>query len=170
MQLELTQDQEFFRETTHRFISAEAPIANVRALHDDPMGFDKAWWCQAAKLGWTAMLVGEDHGGGSLSGKPLADAVIVAEEIGRGAAPGPFLPVNVVASALSDAGAPGAHGALLAGIVAGDAIATWAFGESGSTWTPAGMTTTATPDGDHIIVDGAKAYVEAANAADHLLV
>ena len=33
----------------------------------------------------------EEHGGGSLSGNPVQDAVIVAEEMGRLVAPGPFL-------------------------------------------------------------------------------
>ncbi len=168
MHLELTDDQEFFRDTTHRFVATETPITTVRALHGDDVGFDRAIWRHAGELGWTSLLVSEEHGGGSLSGNPLADAVIVAEELGRGVAPGPFLPVNVVAWALSHAG--GAQADVLATLVSGESVATWALAEPGSTWSPAHLTTTATADGDRIVVNGTKAYVEAAVAADHLLV
>ena len=41
----------------------------------------------------------EEFGGGSVSGSPLRDAVIVAEERGRFVQPGPFVATNVVAFA-----------------------------------------------------------------------
>jgi alkylation response protein AidB-like acyl-CoA dehydrogenase len=167
--LELTEDQSFFRDTTRKFLHAEAPITVVRGLHESEHGFERAWWRRAAELGWTSLLVSEVSGGGSLSGRPLADAAIVAEELGRSVAPGPFLPVNVVASALSSAGND-AHADTLAGLLSGEAIATWAFAEPGSRWDVAGVASTAEVQGDEIVLSGVKRYVEAAAAADHLLV
>ena len=76
----------------------------MRALWDTADGFDRDWWRKAAELGWTSLFVTEEHGGGSLSGNPVQDAVIVAEEMGRLVAPGPFLAVNVVAAALAAEG------------------------------------------------------------------
>src|SRR5215203_5236740 len=101
VKLDLTPDQEFFRDTTRKFLESECPLTTVRALWDSPDGFDRDWWRAAAELGWTPLLVPEELGGGSLSGSPLVDAVIVAEEMGRMVAPGPFVPVNVVAATLA---------------------------------------------------------------------
>ena len=59
MQLDLTDDQHLFRETTIRFIETELPIARARELHDDPLGYDRSWLEKSAQLGWYAMLVPE---------------------------------------------------------------------------------------------------------------
>jgi alkylation response protein AidB-like acyl-CoA dehydrogenase len=167
MRLDLTEDQQFFRETTNRFIASTSPREVVREFHHTPDGFDRGRWRQAAELGWATMLVHENHGGGSVSGEPLADAVIVAEEMGAQLTPGPFLPANVVASALAEAGT---HEASLHRVMNGEGIAAWALAEPGDTWRLDAMTTTATADGEEVVLDGTKAYVEAAAAADLLLV
>jgi alkylation response protein AidB-like acyl-CoA dehydrogenase len=57
MNLELTPEQEVFRQTARKFLEAEAPLTAVRALYESPDGFDRAWWRQAAALGWTSLLV-----------------------------------------------------------------------------------------------------------------
>jgi alkylation response protein AidB-like acyl-CoA dehydrogenase len=167
MRLDLTEEQQLFRETTNRFIASTSSLEVVRELHDTPDGFDRGRWRQAAELGWATMLVPEDHGGGSVSGQPLTDAVIVAEEMGAQLTPGPFLPAHVVASAPSDAGT---HEESLRRVMKGEAIAAWALAEPGDTWQLDVMTTTATADGEAIVLAGTKAYVEAAAAADLLLV
>ena len=170
MNLELTEDQEFFRETTRRFLEEQAPLTKVRELWEHEDGFDRDWWRQAAELGWTSLFVPESFGGGSLSGAPTVDAVIVAEEMGRLVSPGPFLPVNVVAAALGAEGSESQQAAVLPGLLAGDSIATWAFAEPGGAWNGAGIDTTATIDGDTVVLRGTKAYVEAAGVADWFLV
>ncbi|HEY7107348.1 MAG TPA: acyl-CoA dehydrogenase family protein [Acidimicrobiia bacterium] len=170
MNLELDEDQEFFRETTRKFLATEAPLTKVRALYEDVDGFDRSWWRSAADLGWTSMFVPEALGGGSLSGHPTVDAVIVAEEMGRSVSPGPYLPVNVVAAALAWSGSEPQQEAVLPGLLAGDAFATWALCEPGGRWEPEHVTTTARIDGDAVVLDGTKAYVEAAGVASHVLV
>src|SRR5215468_8829057 len=95
MNLGLSDDKQFFQETTRKFLEQEAPITAVRALADDPDGFDRAWWARGAELGWASFLVPEDDGGGSLSGEGVVDLAIVAEEMGRLVSPGPLVPTNV---------------------------------------------------------------------------
>jgi alkylation response protein AidB-like acyl-CoA dehydrogenase len=168
--LELTDDQEFFRDTTRRFLESEAPLTTVRALWDTPDGLERGWWTKAAELGWTTLFVPEEHGGGSLSGSPVQDAVIVAEEMGRLAAPGPFLPVNVVCAALARGAAPDLQAELFPRLLSGETIATWAFAERGGTWDADGVSLTVEPAGDDVVLNGAKAYVEAAGVADQFLV
>ena len=118
MLLGLSEDQEFFRETTERFLAEQVPPDTVRALRDDPAGFDPSYWRRGAELGWTSLLVSEEHGGGTISGAGLVDLSLVAYEFGRHAAPGPLVATNVVAATLS------AHSAapdVLAGLLSGEA-------------------------------------------------
>jgi alkylation response protein AidB-like acyl-CoA dehydrogenase len=170
MHLELTEEQEILRGTTRSFLESEAPLAMVRDLYSSPEGFDREWWRRAAELGWTSLFVPETLGGGSLSGQSTADAVIVAEEIGRLVAPGPFLPVNLVASALASAGSDEQQAAVLPGLLDGTTIAAWAFSEPNGQWDTAAIATTAIADHTGVVLDGAKAYVEAVGSADLVLV
>jgi len=170
MDLDLTEDQEFFRETTRKFLESEMPVERVRDLAEHPDGFERAWWKSGAEMGWTSMLVPEEHGGGSLEGTGLLDLVIVAEEMGRQITPGPLLPTNVVAFALSEAGTPEQQAELLPKIVTGDLIAGWALEEPEGPWGTEQFATTATPEGDGYVLRGVKSPVEAAGAADLLLV
>lgn len=170
MQLELNEDQQVFRDAARSFLESRMASTQVRALYEHPDGFESGWWREAAVLGWTSPFVPESHGGGSLSGRPTSDALIVAEQIGRFVAPGPFLPVNVVAAALAGAGSADQQAAVLPDLVSGDAVAAWALGEPGDRWEPELLSTTAVVAGDTVTVRGSKTYVEAAGVADHVLV
>ena len=48
---------------------------------------DRNGWRRGASLGWTAMLVREDLGGGDVSGEGVLDAMAIAEQLGRAAGP-----------------------------------------------------------------------------------
>jgi alkylation response protein AidB-like acyl-CoA dehydrogenase len=173
MELGLSEDQDFFRDTTRKFIESEVPLVKVRELADQPAGFDRDWWRHAAEMGWTSMLVPEEHGGGSLDGEGLLDLTIVAAEIGRMVSPGPLLPTNVVAAAVAARGTAEQRDAILPAIVAGDVVAAWALFEPGRSWRPEAVQVEATASGGEqgeIVVRGIKAPVEAAAQADQFLV
>ena len=82
MLLELSSDQEFFRETTARFLESRVPVDELRRLRDNVAGFDADYWRRGAELGWTSLLVGEEHGGGTIGGAGLVDLTLVAHEFG----------------------------------------------------------------------------------------
>jgi alkylation response protein AidB-like acyl-CoA dehydrogenase len=168
--LDLTEDQAFFRDTTRKFLEIETPLTTVRELYESRDGFDRLWWEKAAELGWTLLFVPEAQGGGSLSGHPTEDAVIVAEEMGRLVAPGPFLPVNVVAAAIAWSGSQLVKANILPGLVTGNSVTTWACGEPGNRWWPELFETTIEKIGDDLVVTGVKAYVESVGAVDQVLV
>jgi alkylation response protein AidB-like acyl-CoA dehydrogenase len=170
VQLELSEEQAALRDAVRRFVESEVPLTTVRDLYEDADGFDRDWWREAASLGWTSPFIPETQGGGTLSGQPASDAAIVAEEIGRVVAPGPFLPVNVVAAAVARAGTEAQIDAVLPGLAAGQTVAAWAFAEPGDRWSPLDFETTISVTGDTVTVSGEKAYVEAAAVADHFLV
>jgi alkylation response protein AidB-like acyl-CoA dehydrogenase len=125
--LELSDDQELFRETTERFIDARCPIPRVRELADTPVAHDPALLGEAGELGWFALFVPEEHGGGTVSGSSVRDAVIVAEERGRFVQPGPFVATNVVAFALARNGSDEQQSTYLPGLASGEQTASWAF-------------------------------------------
>ena len=165
MELTLSDDQAFFRDTTRRFLATECDIARVRALAATDDGFDAAYWRQGGELGWTSLLVPESLGGGSVSGHGVVDLTIVADAFGRHVAPGPLGPTNVVAAALAGADG-GEHRPLLDGLVAGEAIATWCGAEHALGRGP--LTAIRTDDG--YVLSGHSTPVEAAAQADSLLV
>src|ERR1700735_622442 len=58
--VELTDDQELFRETTANSLDRTCPVSTVREWSEkEPAGFPDAWWQQGAALGWTSLLVSE---------------------------------------------------------------------------------------------------------------
>lgn len=167
MQLELSSEQEFFQKTTARFLEDNVPVTELRRLRDDPAGFKRDFWRRGAELGWTSLLVSEEDGGVSVSGRGLEDLSIVAYEFGRHAAPGPFVPTNVAALALS---AVSGHKDLVTGLLEGNAIVTWAFSEASPGDELKGLGFEIKVDGDHVILNGLKRPVESADQASHLLV
>jgi alkylation response protein AidB-like acyl-CoA dehydrogenase len=168
MLLELTDDQQFFRDTTARFLDEQAPVAGLRRGRDDPAGFDEKYWRRGADLGWTSLLVPEAAGGGSISGDGVVDFTLIAYEFGRHAAPGPLVPTNVVAAALAAAG--GAHAEALAALLSGDAVASWCYGEPAPHAGLGELALEIRLDGGDVVLNGAKRPVESAMHAQYLLV
>jgi alkylation response protein AidB-like acyl-CoA dehydrogenase len=135
-----------------------------------PADFEAGYWERGAALGWTSLLVSEAAGGGSISENPVTDLALIAWELGRHAAPGPLLPANVVAAALSDSGT---HPEVLARLQDGTAIASWCHAEprggpAGAGLAGAALDIQPTPAG--LRLNGVKRPVEAAGTAGHLLV
>ena len=170
MRFELTEEQELFRQTARQFLDRETPLSGIRDSFARPEGFGRPWWARAAELGWTSLMVDEDHGGGSLSAQPACDAAILAEELGRACGPGPFLPVSLCAFAVNAYGSGQQRAELLPGLLDGSRIAAWAYAEAGDVWGIEGLSTTIDADGDQTVVRGRKTYVEALGSADWLLV
>jgi alkylation response protein AidB-like acyl-CoA dehydrogenase len=172
--LSLTDDQQLFRETTRKFLEDTCPLAEVRRVADEePDGFDRGWWRRGAELGWVSMLVAEEHGGGCISGRPLADLALAVEEMGRLVSPGPVIPTNVVAAALSRLGTPAQH-KHLDGLVAGETVAAWCpgvpFPGTGRRHDPANGEVVAEAGGGGYVLSGTSGPVEAGGQADLWLV
>jgi alkylation response protein AidB-like acyl-CoA dehydrogenase len=130
-----TQDQQLFERTTARFLETHYPLGRERALAGSESTFEPSLWRDAAQLGWTALLAGEDAGGGSVSGNGLADLLIVAFQFGRHAAPGPLLETNVVAAALGRT-----HLEASQAVASRAAAAVGTGAPDGPSWASAGMT------------------------------
>src|SRR5512146_1921201 len=166
MRLDLTEEQELVRLSARRFLETEAPLASVRAQFDSPEGFTRSLWRQEAELGWACLGLPEWAGGYPLSGNPGRDLAIVAEELGRMLGAGPLLPTVLVLDALAQGGDPTGREALIQQISNGDALVAWAYGEPGNRWRPDEFGTRLRAEGEDLVLDGEKAYVEAGAQAD----
>ena len=159
-----------FASTTQAFLQKEVPLSRVRELHAQDVSFDPSWWRRAAELGWTALLVPEELGGGSVSGDGVADLAMVAEQLGKTVAPGPLYPVSAVLAALVNCAEPQAHAATIESLISGEAVASWAVYEPGQGWAPHQPSVVATSTDSGYRVDGVKDRVEAGAQCDLLLV
>jgi alkylation response protein AidB-like acyl-CoA dehydrogenase len=169
---EVTEDQHLLWETTRKFLETTMPTQTVRQWADDqPGGFEADWWKRGAELGWVSMLVPEKLGGGSISGHGLLDLVLVAEEMGRSVAPGPFVPTNVVAETIARSGTERQRQQVLPGLVGGTSVAAWCLAAPASGLDPGDSSTVlaTAEDGGHVL-NGSTFPVEAAAQADWLLV
>jgi alkylation response protein AidB-like acyl-CoA dehydrogenase len=171
MEVSLSDDQEFFRETTLRFLSNKSEPDSLRSLQTDADGFDPGYWRQGAELGWTSLLISEEHGGGSIGGNGVVDMSIVADAFGRHAAPGPLISTNVVAAAIDRAGDAAQVAENLGGFIAGERVGAWCLSEPAPHDDLDGSSAViATADDGGYRLSGIKAPVEAGAQADVLLV
>jgi alkylation response protein AidB-like acyl-CoA dehydrogenase len=159
-----------FASTTQAFLQKEVPLSRVRELHARGVSFEPAWWRRAAELGWTALLVPEELGGGSVSGDGVGDLAMVAEQLGKTVAPGPLYPVSTVLAGLVDCADPQSHEATIESLIAGETVASWAVYEPGQGWAPHEPSVTATGISSGYRIDGVKDRVEAGAHSNLLLV
>jgi alkylation response protein AidB-like acyl-CoA dehydrogenase len=167
---DVSHEREFFLGTTERFLSDKVDVTTLRRLRHDERGHDDAYWRQGCQLGWTSSLVGEDDGGGSVSGEGVSDLALVAFAFGRHAAPGPLVTANVVASTISRSGSPEQKREVLQGILSGDLLASWAFSERRPSGGFGTVAMRATRAGDGWSLSGTKLPVEAGGTAQCFLV
>jgi alkylation response protein AidB-like acyl-CoA dehydrogenase len=169
MELDLTDDQELLRSTAAKFIEDTCPLTTVRELADSATGLPPDYLPRAGELGWFAMLVPEELGGGSVSGEGIRDLATIAEERGRGLQPGPFTPMNVVADAIARWGTDAQKADVLPAIVAGETIATWAVADPTGAWDP-GRSLRVVADGEGFVLSGQAGQVQDGALAEWLLV
>ncbi|UVO49402.1 acyl-CoA/acyl-ACP dehydrogenase [Sphingomonas sp. SUN019] len=165
MPLYLNEDQQMLRDAAREFVGEQMPVAHMRALRDtnDTTGFSRDHWKQFAEMGFTGILIGEDHGGLGLG---HVEAGVVLEEIGRNLAPSPFLSTAVAAVAALKG--TGAAERWFPGIVSGDTVAALAIDESAKH--RASVALKAERSGNGFKLTGAKQFVTHGHVADLLIV
>ena len=127
MNFDFNDDQRFLKSEARKFLDANCPPARVRAVLDGAKGYDEALWKAVAAQGWLGAAIPEEHGGLGLGRLELC---VIAEELGRVAAPIPFAStVYFLAEALMIAGSDAQKAELLPKIAAGEVIGALATSE-----------------------------------------
>lgn len=105
MDFELNEEQQMLREVSRSMLSTACTPQLIRTLADAARDVDDKLWQRGCELGWSSLIVPEELGG---AGQGLVELCLVAEEIGRAAAPGPYVETALVAAAAAAGGAPSA--------------------------------------------------------------
>src|SRR5579883_3431607 len=120
MPIAITEDHRLLAATASDFLDKHGSRAAARALLEADVETLPPFWEEVRQLGWLGLHIPEEHGG---SGFGLPELVVVVEEMGRGIAPGPFVP-TVIASAVIGAAAPAdVQARLLPGLADGSTTA-----------------------------------------------
>ena len=108
------------REGVAGVLSERSSSPAVHAFIDGKNSLDRELWSQAASLGWLGCGIPEQYGGLGLGCHGLT---ILHTELGRQAAPGPYIPTLSAAQAIVDYGSESVRTAWLPRIVSGEVIA-----------------------------------------------
>ncbi len=168
MDFEPTEDQQAIAELAGRILRERLPLERLRAVDQDPDWFARDVWQEFARAGLLAAPLPERDGGGGLG---ILEACLVLEEIGRTAAPIPYL-ATVVLGAMPVAafGTAAQRARLLPGVLDGSAVLTAALVEDGDEGALAAPRTRARREGSGFVLDGEKHFVPALHLAAHVLV
>ena len=116
-----TAERKLVRRTMQSFIDDRWPLSAVRELVDGRGALPDDLTRQAAHLGWFALFVDEERGGGSFTDDRMADAALVAELRGANLQPGAFASV-CGATDLIEIGRPALGLELLDKVVEGEGL------------------------------------------------
>ncbi|HET8597900.1 MAG TPA: acyl-CoA dehydrogenase family protein [Castellaniella sp.] len=167
MDFRLSEEQQAFAQAAREF--AQGELAPHAALWDEEHIFPREAFAKAGELGFCAMYAPESIGG---LGLPRLDATLVFEEM---AAVDPsttaFITIHNMATWMVGTWAQPAvrdfWGPLLA---SGEKLASYCLTEPGSGSDAASLTTSARRDGEHYVLNGAKAFISGAGDTDVLVV
>jgi alkylation response protein AidB-like acyl-CoA dehydrogenase len=163
----LSEEQEALQRSAREFLLRECPPVLVRETASTPEGIPSALYAKMAELGWMGLIVSEADGGLGLGVLELA---LVLEELGRVAAPGPFLGSQLVTEALLRGGTRTQRRSWLPRLVAGEIFGALAYLEESDRHDPAGITLRARRTRDGYRLTGTKLFVQGVPGAHVLLV
>lgn len=165
----LDEQRRMLRDSAQSFLTERAPVSHLRKLRDsaDAKGYSPALWTEFAEQGYSAVLVPEAHGGLGLG---IAEAGLIAEQIGHTLAPTPYFSTAVLAAwLLKTAGSDAQQKAWLPRIASAETIVALAVDER-SRHRSSALETKAVRDGDGWRIDGKKLLVVDGHVAQALIV
>jgi alkylation response protein AidB-like acyl-CoA dehydrogenase len=151
-----------------RFIDNDYDFDTRQKIAAGDARFSREMWQTFAGLGWTAVPFDEADGG--LGGGPV-ELMLMMEQFGRGLVVEPFLPTVVLAGGVLRRTANAAQKERwLTPLIGGELQAALAFAEPQSRFDLADVTTTATNEDTHHLLNGRKSFVLNGGDADLLII
>ncbi len=162
MDFEFTEDQRELREAARTLLAAACPASLVREVHEGT-GDGATLWPTLVEHDWPALGLPAEVGGLGLG---FVEVGILVEELGRIAAPSPYLAtVTQLVPVLREAGTDVHLGEIASGTVTGSL----ALAEDGR-WERDAVATTARRDGSTWVLDGENTHVVDAATSTELAV
>ena len=166
---QLLGDEELqLRSSAAEMLRKESPVGEFRRLRDEGKtpSCDKALWSQFVAMGWTAMLVDEEHGGLAYGHR---GAGLIVEEMGRNLVLSPFVSTSIHAVSVLAAASDELRAEVLPAIAEGTTTVALALNE-GRAFDPQATTLTATSSPDGWVLNGEKAFVTDGVSAEQFIV
>ncbi len=163
MDFELNEDERAIEDAARRF--AKDRLAPFAAEWDAKEIFPVDTLREAAALGFAGIYVKSDVGGSEMS---RLDAAIIMEELSAGCtSTAAFISIHNMASWMIDRfGSDDQRKRFLPKMTTMEKIASYCLTEPGSGSDAASLKTRATKDGDHYVLNGAKAFISGAGVSD----
>jgi alkylation response protein AidB-like acyl-CoA dehydrogenase len=163
MDFDLTEEQRAFQATARTF-AREAMMPHARTW-DENETFPVETLRQAATLGFGGIYVKEDVGGSALS---RLDAAIIFEELAQGCtSTAAYISIHNMAAWMIDAhGDDAQRRRFLPKLCSMEHFASYCLTEPNSGSDAASLATRAVRDGDHYVLDGAKAFISGGGVSD----
>ncbi|MGZ5935264.1 MAG: acyl-CoA dehydrogenase family protein [Rhizomicrobium sp.] len=163
MDFELNEDQRAIEDAARRF--ARERLAPFAAEWDDKEIFPVDTLREAAALGFAGIYVKADVGGSEMS---RLDAAIIMEELSAGCtSTAAFISIHNMASWMIDRyGSEEQRKRFLPKMTTMEKIASYCLTEPGAGSDAANLKTKAAKDGDHYVLNGAKAFISGAGVSD----
>ncbi len=168
MNFELTEEQQMVRDTARRFAETEIkPVAaKLDATHEHPAEICR----KLAELGFLGIAVPEEYGGG---GMDYVSYVLALIEISKAcASTGVIMSVNnsLYCFPVMAFGTHEQKIKYLKPVAGGEFLGCFGLTEAGAGSDPAGMRTTAVPDGEAWIINGEKKFITNGNVSRYAVI
>ena len=168
MDFNFSEEQLQLQDAITRFVQGDYDFEHHRKVIASADGWDRKAWQGLADLGVLAMIVPEDQGG--LGYGPI-ETQLALQATGPALLAEPLLTSGVIATALvRDFAQEPVRSELLGELATGGRILVLAHQEAKARGDVSVVDTTAKADGDGVVLNGAKAVIYHAAAADELLV
>ena len=166
MDFNFTDEQLAFRDTARQF--ADKELAPFAAEWDQHGTFPKDTIRRAVELGFCSLYCDEDQGGMGLS---RLDAALIFEQMAAGCtSTTAFITIHNMATwMLSRFGSEAVRQRWNGPLMSGEALASYCLTEPGAGSDAASLKTSARRDGDHYVLNGAKAFISGAGDTDLLV-
>jgi alkylation response protein AidB-like acyl-CoA dehydrogenase len=125
MSIAITDEHRALAQTVAGLLTRHQSRAAARILLTAEANARPAFWSELSRLGLLGLHIPEEHGG---SGFGLLETLVVAEQMGRYLAPGPFVPTVVASAVLAVAGPAELRKRLLPALTDGSVIGAVALG------------------------------------------
>lgn len=168
MNFELSEEQQLLQDSLARFVADHYSLDARRKLAESTQGFSDEHWKQFAELGWLALPFSEEDGG---LGGTVIDALVVMEQFGKGLILEPYFATVILGGGvLKRLPESESRTARINAVMEGQLKLALATTELQSRWDLHDVVSTATPDGDGFVLNGAKSVVLHGANADGIVV
>jgi len=163
-----TEEQQMLQESVQKFVYKNYDFDTRNQIIASEKGFSQENWDLFAELGWLTVPFKDDDGG---FGGSAVDLAVMMEEFGKAMLVEPFIATAVLSGGvISGQGSAEQKAELLPKLMEGKLQLACAYAEQGSRFNLVNIKTSATVEGDTVVLNGSKTAVLNGSNAEILLV